>query len=74
MDEIPTCYKKQINGRKTDRHLIACILPVCIGDSQENWVTPWYFTGHHLKYHHQVKTKKDIGVEGGYQAMHSKEG
>lgn len=48
-----------------------------MGDTQENWVTPWNGLSYHLKYHLKLKTKDiQVGEEpvGGYQEKHSEKG
>ena len=47
-----------------------------MGDTQENWVTPWNGPSHHLKYHLKLKTKEMVvgkPVMGGHQVNHSKQ-
>ena len=49
-----------------------------MGETQENWVTPWNSESHHLKYHLQLKTREDAEVGesfmGGYQEKYIKWG
>ena len=48
--------------RKTIRSLTTCVLPICKGDIQENWVTPWNGPSPHLKYRPQLKTRERKGM------------
>lgn len=56
------CNKWQMNKRKTDRNLLTCIPPVCMGD-REKWVTLQGGLEFRLKSHlNRERGKEDIGL------------